>query len=407
MDGQQQQQQQHGPPDLVNHQGPSMVASVWVLTAFSLVFLGLRLYCKFVGHRGLWWDDHILIVSWVLLLVSSALVTRNAALGFGMYTPAIFAKYGREAAPGHLVAMGLNGTVVGVLLVLGAVWSKTSFAVTLLRLAGGWTTVAVWVVIATMNAFMVFSAVVNFVQCDPVAKVWNHFLPGRCWDPEVNVGIGIAAASYSALMDCALALLPWGMILQLQMKKREKLGVALAMSMGIFSAATAVVKCVQLKALASADFFHDGVNLVIWSSAEVATAIMAASIPLLRVLVREVQSSRRYYHQTTSAMGDETRRSRARGKSGGGTRTTMTTTTHNTTNNHNNNNNNNNNKQDNDDDDDRSSDRSIIFQGAGLSRITKATEVQIQFHARSDHDDADAFEMHGMPGPPSRVMSPV
>jgi hypothetical protein len=38
---------------------------VWMLTALAAVFLGLRVFCKFLRHRGLWWDDHILIAAWV------------------------------------------------------------------------------------------------------------------------------------------------------------------------------------------------------------------------------------------------------------------------------------------------------------------------------------------------------
>ena len=40
-------------------------------------------------------------------------------------------------------------------------------------------------------------------------------------------------AALSAAMDAVLALLPWKIIWTLQMKTREKVGVALAMSMGI------------------------------------------------------------------------------------------------------------------------------------------------------------------------------
>ena len=40
-------------------------------------------------------------------------------------------------------------------------------------------------------------------------------------------------AGFSALMDLVLALLPWKLIWGLQMKTKEKLGVAVAMSMGI------------------------------------------------------------------------------------------------------------------------------------------------------------------------------
>jgi len=29
------------------------------------IFLGLRLRCKYVGKRSLWWDDWTLIAAWV------------------------------------------------------------------------------------------------------------------------------------------------------------------------------------------------------------------------------------------------------------------------------------------------------------------------------------------------------
>lgn len=38
---------------------------IWLLIALSGLFLALRVYCKFLRHRGLWWDDNLLIASWV------------------------------------------------------------------------------------------------------------------------------------------------------------------------------------------------------------------------------------------------------------------------------------------------------------------------------------------------------
>lgn len=40
-------------------------------------------------------------------------------------------------------------------------------------------------------------------------------------------------AGYSGVMDLVLAILPWNIIMSLQMKTKEKIGVALAMSMGV------------------------------------------------------------------------------------------------------------------------------------------------------------------------------
>ncbi|KAH9907833.1 hypothetical protein F4778DRAFT_797913 [Xylariomycetidae sp. FL2044] len=381
--------------------GPSMNAAVWTLTPLALILLVLRLYCKFLSRRGLWWDDHVLIASWILLLVSSALVGRNVADGFGMHMEDIIMTHGPE----KLSTIGLRGTVIGVgtmwsslhdfpgakvamtnmyvlinqTLVLAAVWSKTSFAVTLLRITNGWLKVTIWVIIATMNVFMIFSALVNFIQCSPVEKVWKPQLPGTCWPSAVNVGIGIFAGAYSAVTDITLAMLPWAVIWSLQMKRREKVGVAVAMSMGLFAGATAIMKCVALETLASADFFYDGSQLVIWASAEVATTIMAASIPVLRVLAREFKSSAgRYYNHSSSAEG--TRKTRA-GKLTTATNTAIVTSTGR--------------PQTSDYPNDDGSDRSILY-GTGIGKITKTAEISVSFNDRSDADSL-GYEMDRLP----------
>ena len=45
--------------------GPLMRVVVWMLVGVSGIFLALRIYCKFLKHRGLWWDDHVLVAAWV------------------------------------------------------------------------------------------------------------------------------------------------------------------------------------------------------------------------------------------------------------------------------------------------------------------------------------------------------
>lgn len=39
--------------------------------------------------------------------------------------------------------------------------------------------------------------------------------------------------AYSGVMDLVLAIIPWGIIMRLHMHTKEKIGVALAMSMGV------------------------------------------------------------------------------------------------------------------------------------------------------------------------------
>lgn len=52
--------------------GPRLLLSVWILCGVAAIFLGLRVYCKILGRRGLWWDDGFLIGAFVSFLFSSA-----------------------------------------------------------------------------------------------------------------------------------------------------------------------------------------------------------------------------------------------------------------------------------------------------------------------------------------------
>lgn len=45
--------------------GPVVLGVTWFLFALSGGFLGLRLYAKLSRHQRLWWDDYILVLSWV------------------------------------------------------------------------------------------------------------------------------------------------------------------------------------------------------------------------------------------------------------------------------------------------------------------------------------------------------
>ena len=49
----------------VETHGPLLAGVSWVLVIVSCIFLSLRIYCKFVRSRGLWYDDGVLICAWV------------------------------------------------------------------------------------------------------------------------------------------------------------------------------------------------------------------------------------------------------------------------------------------------------------------------------------------------------
>ena len=91
--------------------------------------------------------------------------------------------------------------IAGSLSLVAATWSKTSFALTLLRLTEGWMKALIWFIIITTNIAMGLSALFIWVQCTPVQKSWNVFMDCTCWPPTVIVNYNIFSACEYTSVD--------------------------------------------------------------------------------------------------------------------------------------------------------------------------------------------------------------
>lgn len=201
----------------------------WALTGLSSLFLSLRLYVKSTAHRKFYWDDFLLAASWLMLVAFSVTATNGTRYGLGLH------QADKERAfndPSNLRLMVVIATVFSV---LGAAWSKTSVAVTLLRLTSGTLHYGIWLVVVSMNVVLTFNAILQFLWCQPASVAWSSGTGrgGTCWSRNVIVSYSIAAAAYSAAMDILLAIVPWFVIMGLNMQMKEKIGAAVCMSLGI------------------------------------------------------------------------------------------------------------------------------------------------------------------------------
>ncbi|KAL1642462.1 hypothetical protein SLS61_009676, partial [Didymella pomorum] len=96
---------------------------------------------------------------------------------------------------------------------------------------------------------------------------------------------------WSALMDVCLALLPWKIIWGLQMRTAEKIGVCVAMSLGVFAGVTSIIRSTYIQKLTAQDVSYESYNAIIWAVAECSMTIVATSIPVLRVLLKQALNS--------------------------------------------------------------------------------------------------------------------
>ncbi|KAK4156797.1 putative integral membrane protein [Chaetomidium leptoderma] len=261
-----------------NPRGVTIVSVLWTMITLSGLFVGLRLYSKLTRIRRLWWDDYFIIVAWILLLVSCSTSTANTRLGFGLHD--------YQVPLENLVTFGIQSNISGFASVIAVACSKTSFAITLLRLTDGWMKWFIIGLIVILNITQYTSAVFFWVSCNPPAKTWNPMLPGECWPVSFTINFSLFVGSCSAFCDFSLALLPWRLLLRFNMYNREKIGVAIAMSMGIFAGISCIVKMTTIPILRDGDFSYNSLPLVLWGFIEPSLTIIAASLPMMRHLFK-------------------------------------------------------------------------------------------------------------------------
>ncbi|EMD92686.1 hypothetical protein COCC4DRAFT_129943 [Bipolaris maydis ATCC 48331] len=300
--------------------GPLILGITWAFTIFSGIFLGFRFYAKVTRRQGLWWDDRVLLASWILLLSQAAVTQYGVELGYGKPLNDIPTK--------NWSIIALGSTVISMVSSIAAALSKMSFGITLLRLTSGHLRSIAWFCVVTLFLTLIPSVVGPWIQCPNIETTWNTS-SAVCWTAESQIEYGIFNSAWSALMDFVLASLPWFLIWNLQLKSREKIGVGIAMSLGVLAGICAVIKGVYVVQLREWDFSYYGKDLVIWTVVEIATAIVGGSIPVLRVFLKEtmcpyarsgarnnstvpLSQLRRYQHSTVTT----TVRSVKRGKEG-------------------------------------------------------------------------------------------
>ncbi|KAK4451307.1 96ca82bc-67f3-4b3a-ab36-ffe7d8f40fbe [Podospora aff. communis PSN243] len=263
--------------------GPTLNTVFWTLTSVSFLFMTLRLWCKYLRGRYLWWDDYVLIASWIALCVSAATTTVCVSLDYG--------KHLHDMRPEVSTKMQFVAVFAGFFSVLSAAWSKTSFALTVIRLSEPWMRKMIWFIIVTLNGILGTAMLFMWVKCRPFGKIWDDSIEGWCIDPAKVITLYQWSAGYSGSMDIVLALCPWVLLWRLGMTKREKAGVAICMSMGVVAGAASFVKMIMLPKLSGDP--TETVAVTIWGGAEGSITIIAASIPVLRNLVIREKSAAR------------------------------------------------------------------------------------------------------------------
>lgn len=96
----------------------------------------------------------------------------NVFHGFGLHAASI--------PVANIPFITLTGNVVATLSIVANIYSKTSFALTLIRLTEGTLKALIIFFLITIHAISSTAAILLWTTCTPLERAWKPFVPGTC-----------------------------------------------------------------------------------------------------------------------------------------------------------------------------------------------------------------------------------
>ncbi|MCJ1398245.1 hypothetical protein MMC11_001442 [Xylographa trunciseda] len=273
-------------PDQNDNQAPTLMAVIWVVTTISTTLAACRIFTRFKILKAGGKDDIALIISVIMNLLAQIFCTISTAYGIGRHLAALSPENAIQA-----IKMESISSAFGV---MAFCIPKIAVALLLVRLMGPkhrgkW---FLYFITGTVTIAGVLSIIFLFVQCQPVAALWDPAVAAMatCWDPSVLTDYTYFVGAYSALCDFSLAVFPIFIMWNLQMRLKRKIAICCVMGLGIFAVVCAIIKITTLPELADhTDYTYATVPLLLWSAVEENVIITCACIPTLGPLLVYLQ----------------------------------------------------------------------------------------------------------------------
>lgn len=260
---------------------------------------GMIIYLLFPGYAWILFLANFIIEtdqSKIILAANNSIITVEYATGYVTQT--------WDDRMHILINITSCGTLIGQSL------TKTAFAVTLLKLTKNNLKWILWFCIVSMNSYMIAKVILQWARvCGKSSyNVWYRL--DFCLEPKFRDGFkeggngkntiflfqmayNNIALVYNIIMDFVLATFPWIITWNLDMRRVEKVGLCIAMSLGMVVAIISAVRTSWKDDGNIKDkwYFWRNAHSNIWYSSEIVGTIIVQCIPVLRPLLRDIKTS--------------------------------------------------------------------------------------------------------------------
>ncbi|KAF4625684.1 hypothetical protein G7Y89_g12482 [Cudoniella acicularis] len=257
-----------------------------IFLALAFTSLAARIYVRTRVTKNLGWDDFFIVLATVTALVGLSMGMTAEHFGLGKHIDsitsddAIYQAVKWDYVQSLPLGLAAMFTKISIFIFMNRVFVNTQT-----KWTWRWTLHFVNVVNIVAN---IISATTVLAQCTPVQKLWDPSIPGTCWPPKKQMAFGIFQGVASAFCDLVFSGLPVVFLWNVQISVRIKVGICSLMGLGLFTAACAIVRTYIANTEDYADITYNDLPWNIWIDMETICGIVAACLPTIRPLLKEV-----------------------------------------------------------------------------------------------------------------------
>ncbi|KUI67619.1 hypothetical protein VM1G_02837 [Cytospora mali] len=216
----------------------------------------------------------------ILFLGYSVFISIAVGHGLGHHAADLTAAQFATAVKWELIGQTCNILAIGT--------TKSSVAFFLARLVvQKWHKVMLYFCVATTSLVCISCIILMYVQCTPIQSIWDPRVTGVCYFNFT--ADAVFSGAYTAAMDFFLAAIPWFILWNVNMKRKERFTIMIGLSLGVFAGCFGIIRAVLLQNISAKDYTYATVSVMLWGSTELLVCLICATLPGLRPLWRKVK----------------------------------------------------------------------------------------------------------------------
>ncbi|KAF1844212.1 uncharacterized protein K460DRAFT_388086 [Cucurbitaria berberidis CBS 394.84] len=254
------------------------------LIVLSYIAVGLRLWVRYRITKSPGWDDATMVAALLLFTCYCSIIL---AITFRSQQRKLFNK---EDIHVTLIYVQLGE----IFYIFTTTLFKISLGLFFLRvLTQPWQTLIFRVILGVSATYGLFYIFVTIFQCGKPADLADSLIgSSSCLPSAFLLTTGYLYGVINVIADWTFVLIPISILVDSELDRRAKISVSVVMGLGAIGSVSSILRMVYLKGLmfGGGGLTANSIKATIWATAEPGTGIVAASVAILRPLIRQFNS---------------------------------------------------------------------------------------------------------------------